>query len=219
MKSRQGAYQRRVSLAAYYAACIVAIGASVAALVACGTTGGRIVNGSTAVPEFFEHLNTCLKAHGIVDPEASAKVADIERTIPALLGAGGIPVPSGVTKPQYEAALRRCGVTNAHVGRVAITNPLVKRKVLSVRSCLANNGFTLPVANFPGPGPVLDTSLIDVDSARWVATAMGCSVAQGLTKVILSMCMGKDGLTGSATGVAFERHLLLLPACLKDDGL
>jgi hypothetical protein len=219
LKSRRGAFQSRVSLVARYAACIVALGASVAALVACGTTGGRTVNGSTAVPEFFEHLNTCLKAHGIANPEASARAADAERMIPALLGTGGIPVPSGVTKPQYEAALRRCGVTNVHVGRVAITNPLVRRKILSVRSCLANNGFTLPAANFPGPGPVLDTNRIDVGSARWGATVMGCSVTQALTKVALSVCMGKDVLSGPATGAHFEDHLLALPACLKKAGL
>lgn len=219
MKSRQGAFQRRVSLVARYAACIVAIGASVAALVACGTTGRRTVNGSTALPEFLSHLNACLKAHDIANLETSARAADVERMIPALLGTGGIPVPSGVTKPQYEAALTRCGVTNVHVGRVAITNPLVRRKILSVRSCLANNGFALPAANFPGPGPVLDTSGIDVGSARWVATAMGCSVTQSLTKATLSACMGKDVLAGRKTGATFEDHLLALPACLKEAGL
>lgn len=219
MKSRRDAFQRRVSLVVRYAACIVAVGASVAALVACGTTGARTVNGATAAPEFFEHLNACLKAHGINNPEASARAADAERMIPALLGTGGIPVPSGVTKSQYEATLRRCGVTNIHVGRVAITNSLVRRKIVSVRACLANNGFTLPAANFPGPGPVLDTSGVDVGSARWVATAMGCSVTQALTKAALSGCIAKDVLTGPATGANFEDHLLALPACLKKAGL
>jgi hypothetical protein len=216
MKSK-GAFRRRVPLVAHYAACIVAVGASVAVLLACGAIGGRTMNGSTAVPEFFKHLNACLKANGIDNPEASARAAEAERTIPALLGTGGIPVPNGVAKPQYEAVLRRCGVTNVRVGRVAITNPLVRRKILSVRSCLANNGFTLPTVNFPGPGPVLDTSGIDVGSARWVATAMGCSVTQALTKVTLGVCMGEDMLAGDATGTNFEDHLLALPACLKKD--
>lgn len=219
MKSNLGTFQGEISIVTRYAACILAVGASVAAFVACGTTDGPTVNGSTVLPEFFEHLNTCLRAHGIANPEASTKAADAERTIPALLGTGGIPVPSGVTKPHYEAVLRQCGMTNIHVGRVAITNSLVRRKILSVRSCLVNNGFTLPAANFPGPGLVLDTSGIDVGSARWVATAMGCSVTQALTKVTLSACMGKDMLAGSATGASFEDRLLALPACLKKSGL
>jgi len=206
-------------MVARYATCIVAVWASVAALVACGTTNGLTVNGATGPAEFFEHLNSCLKRHGIANPEASARDADAERMIPALLGTGGIPVPRGVTKPQYEAALRRCGMTNVHVGRVAITNPLVRRNILSVRACLANNGFTLPAANFPGPGPVLDTSGIDVGSARWVAAAMGCSVTQALTKVTLSVCMGRDVLVGRAAGATFEDHLLTLPSCLKKGGL
>lgn len=219
MKSNWREFQRRMTQTARYATTILAIGASVAAFVACGTTNGRMVNGSTLLPEFFTHLNMCLKAHGVVNPEASARAVDAERTIPALLGTGGIPVPSGVTKPQYEAALRRCGMTNVRVGRTVITNPLVRRKILSVRTCLTNNGFTLPAANFPGPGPVLDTSGINVGSARWVATAMGCSITQALTEVTLSACMSKDVLAGPATGANFEDQLLALPACLKKGGL
>jgi hypothetical protein len=219
MRFRQGTFQRKVSPVARYAACIVVVGTSVATLVACGTLGGRTVNGSTALPDFFKDLNTCLKAHGIAKPETLARAARVEGMIPALFRIGEIPVPKGITKPQYEAALRRCGVTNVHVGRVAITNPLVRRKILSVRSCLADNGFTLPAANFPGPGPILDTSGIDVGSARWVATAMGCSVTQALTKVTLSACMGRDMLAGRATGANFEDHILELPACLKKRGL
>jgi hypothetical protein len=219
MQSRHGEFRRRISLVMRNTACVVAVGASVAALVACGITGGRTVNGSTALPDFFRHLNMCLKAHGIANPEASATAIDAQRTIPALFATVGIPVPSGVTKSQYEGALRRCGVTNVPVGRVAITNPLQRRKILSVRSCLANNSFTLPAANFRGPGPVLDTNGIDVGSARWVATATGCSVTQALTKGTLSACMGKDVLEGRAVGANFEDHLLALPACVKRVGL
>lgn len=218
MKSRQDAL-RRVSPVARYAARIVAVGASAATLVACGTTGGDAVNGSAALPAFFRHLNTCLKAHGIANPETAARGAEAAGMIPALLGAGGTPVPNGATKLQYETALRRCGVTNLHVGRVAITNPLLRRKILSVRACLANNGYALPAASFSGPGSVLDTSRIDISSARWVATAMGCSVTQALTHNTLNVCMGGNVLAGQATGANFEDHLLALPACLKKGGL
>lgn len=183
-------------------------------LVACGTTGGQTVDGSTALPEFFEHLNTCLKSQGIADPESSAKAADVERTIPALLGTAGVPVPNGVTKVQYEAALKRCGV-NVRVGRVSITSPLLEQRIMSLRSCLVNNGFTLPPPDFPGPGPVLETAGIDLGSARWMATAMGCSVTRSLTKASLSGCMGDAVLAGRATGASFEDRLLALPACLK----
>jgi hypothetical protein len=194
---------------------MLVVGASVGALAACGTTGGLTVNGSATPPGFFERLDTCLKAHGIANPETSAKAAEVEHTIPALLGLEGIPLPTGVSESQYEAALRRCGATSVHVRRAAITSSLVKRRILSVRSCLASNGFTLPVANFHGPGPVLNTSAIDARSARWVATSMGCSVTQTLTEPTLNACMGKVVLAGRATGAEFEDHLLALPACLK----
>jgi hypothetical protein len=221
MKSRYdmlGDQIRRGCAVIRCAVCIIAVGVVGALLVACGTTGGQTVNGSTALPEFFEHLNACLKSQGIADPESSAKAADVERTIPALLGAAGVPVPNGVTKVQYEAALKRCGV-NVRVGRVAITSPLLEERIMSLRSCLVNNGFTLPPPDFPGPGPVLETAGIDLGSARWVATAMGCSVTRSLTKATLSGCMGEGVLAGRATGANFEDHLLALPACLKKDEL
>lgn len=178
-----------------------------------------MVNGSAALPEFFEHLNACLKAHGIAHPEASASAADAERSIPALLGVAGIPVPDGVTDAQYEAALKRCGVKNVHVGRIPITSPLLKSRVAWIRSCLAKNGYTLPAPNFIGPGSVLDTTGIDLGSARWRATAMGCSVTQTLTKTTLSKCMGDGVLAGRATGVRYEDRVLALPSCLKKAGL
>ncbi len=217
MKSRSGVLGDQIKSGRAIircAVCIIAVGVVGALLVACGTTGGQNVNGSTALPEFFEHLNACLKSQGIADPESSAKAADVERTVPALLGTAGVPVPNGVTKVRYEAALKRCGM-NVRVGRVAITSPLLEQRIKSLRSCLVNNGFTLPPLDFPGPGPVLETAGVDLGSARWVATAMGCSVTRGLTKATLSGCMGDAVLAGRATGASFEDRLLELPACLK----
>jgi hypothetical protein len=219
MKFRHGAFQEKVSCVARGAGCVAVVGVSVAALAACGATGGRIVSESAAVPEFYGQLNRCLKKQGIANPEAVAKAANVERAIPALLGTEGVLVPSGVTKSHYEGALKRCGVTNVHVGRVPITNPVARRRIVAVNACLANNGFALPAADFSGRGPVLDTSAVDVASARWVATAMGCSVTSALTKAPLVVCMGTDALAGSATGANFEARLLALPACLKKRGL
>jgi hypothetical protein len=217
MKFRWGTYEKGVPVMAR-AVSMMVLGVSVAGLVACGTTGGRVVRGS-ASSEFFDHLNTCLKAHGIVNPEASASAVNVTQMIPALVGTEGIPVPSGITKAQYETALRQCGVANVQVGRTAITNSVVRGKILSVRTCLANNGFTLPAANFSGGGSVLDTSGIDTGSARWRATAMGCSVTENLTQVALRECMGTGALAGRATGGNFEERLLSLPGCLKRGGL
>lgn len=220
MKFRRGTHQvERARFCIRRPASIAAVGTSCLLLGACGITGGRVVNGSAALPEFFGHLNACLKAHGIAHPEASTSAADAERSIPALLGVAGIPVPDGVTNAQYEAALKRCGVTNVHVGRSPITSALVKGRIASIMSCLARNGYTLPAPNFIGSGPVVDTTRIDVGSARWRATAMGCSVTQDLTKAVLSKCMGDGVLAGRATGGLYEERVLALPSCLKKAAL
>lgn len=220
MKSRLGMHQvERACSHIRLGALIAAVGTSCVLLVACGITGGRVVNGSAALPEFFGDLNACLEAHGIAHPEVSTSAVDAERSIPALLGVAGIPVPDGVTNAQYEAALKRCGVTNVHAGRVPITSPLLKSRVASIVSCLAKNGYTLPAPNFIGPGPVVDTTGIDLGSARWRATAMGCSVTRDLTKTVLSKCMGDGVLAGRATGVRYEDRVLALPNCLKKAGL
>lgn len=178
-----------------------------------------MVNGSSLPSEFFGRLDACLKSHGIAHPERSARAADVERTIPALLGTAGIPVPDGSTKAQYEVALRACGVENVQVGRVPITSSILKQRIVSVRLCLSNNGFRLPAPNFAGPGPVLDTTGVDIGSARWVATAMGCSVTRSLTPTALRVCVHSHVLAGRATGVSFENDLLALPRCLKRAGV
>ncbi len=217
MKSRWRRREKRAAVVARTLS-MMAMGVSFAGLMACGTTGVRVVGDGTSMA-FFDHLNTCLKAHGVANPERTARVVNVEHMIPALVGTQGIPVPRGVTKTQYAAALTQCGVTNAQVGPAAITSSVVRGKIRAVRTCLAKNGFTVPAANFSGSGSVLDTSGIDVGSARWMATAMGCSVTDGLTQAALIGCMGTDALTGRATGRKFEDHLLSLPACLKRGGL
>jgi len=196
------------------AGCTTVVGMSCVLLVACGAAGGGTIHGAAVLPAFFSGLNACLEKHGIAHPESSANAVGAEQTIPALVGTAGIPVPRGVAKVQYENALRRCGIEDVHVGRVPVTSSLLKHRIVLLRTCLANNGFALPAPNFSGQGAVLDTEGIDFASARWRATAMGCSVTRTLTKSALSRCMGDSILAGRATGASFEDRFLALPRCL-----
>jgi hypothetical protein len=177
--------------------------------------GDPSVSGSQGLLVFFGHLDACLMQHGISHPEVSANAMEADRTIPALLGAAGVPIPTGVTRDRYEAVLAKCGVAGIHVGRVPITDPILMRRIALLRSCLAGNSFTLAAPDFAGPGPELDTSRVDLGSARWVATAMGCSVTAALTRAMLEKCVTHNVLIGKAKGVSFENSLLNLPSCLK----
>lgn len=183
----------------------------VALLAGCG-----ISSRLKALPVVLSEVHSCLKAHGIAHPnEASAPNAQ-ELAVPDLIGLGGLRVPDGVTRAQFEVALKECGVGYLRVGPQPITSPLLREKVFRLVSCLDRNGFDVRPPNFSGKGPVLDTGAIDVASARWVATAKGCDADSQLTEAELQACMEARGLEGEAkNNTIFELRVLELPRCLK----
>lgn len=179
-------------------------------LSACGITlhtGSEIASGS---------LDNYLKKQGIPRPEDVAPPSGQELAIPGLQDVGGLRVPRGSTKAQFEAALSKCGAGNLHVGPRPITSPMLRQKIREIRTCLAANGFDLPSPTFAGTAPVLDTSHVDIESARWRATAMGCVATSRLRQADLNRCLGAKALKGEAnTNREFQNRIVELPHCLR----
>lgn len=179
---------------------------------ACGVTSRLKTE-----PVVLAALNRCLVKQGIAHPEDIPGPSQDERPLPILIGIRGARVPVGVTRGQFQAAMKKCGAGFVRVAPSAVTDRALQQRVRLAAACLARNGFTLPAPNFPGPGPVLDTSGVDTTSSRWLATVKGClDTKQQLTQGALEKCMGARALEGSAkTNPAFEQSYLGLHRCLR----
>lgn len=183
-------------------------------VVACGTSARNKTE-----PVALTELNRCLVGHGIAHPENTPRPSPQELAVPSLIAIRGLRVPIGVTRTRFEGALKECGAGSLHVAPAPVTSAVLQERIVELRSCLARNEFRLPPPNFPGPGPVLDTSGVDIASARWVATATGCGFTRQLTQATLTKCMGVPALEGAAkTNPAFQRRYLGLARCLRDMG-
>jgi hypothetical protein len=181
-------------------------------VIAVSTLAGAGTTKSSADSEFIR----CLKLHGIAHPEDVPGRSREELAVPGLTGVYGMRVPVGVNRAKFAAAVKKCSNGELHVGRVAVTSPVLQSRILGLTSCLARNGYTLPPPNFPGPGPVIDTSGVNIASARWEATATGCYVDNQLNQAALAKCMSPQALEGVAERNAlFQQQLLELPRCLK----
>jgi hypothetical protein len=210
---RRAAWRQKANRGCRYVLLAAVCLAVATALTACGTSK-RLRTEPVALNE----LNRCLKQHGVPNPEKTQAPSPQELAIPTLISARGARVPVGVDRATFEKALKDCDEGELQVAPAPITSQAMQKRIGALRLCLARNGYTLPAPNFPGPGPVLDTGKVDIESARWAATATGCGVTTELTPTALSACMGgAQALSGSAkTNPAFQRAYLQLAGCLKN---
>jgi hypothetical protein len=90
-------------------------------------------------------------------------------------GAGGAQLPKGVTRAQYEAALKKCGGGNfASRGGARFKSPAFKAALAKFATCLNQNGVKVPAPNTSGTGPVFDTKGINTSSAQFKAAEAKC---------------------------------------------
>ena len=123
----------------------------------------------------FTALRECLQKNGITLPKRTHGARPGGGFVP---GAGGSPqLPSGVTRAQYEAALKKCG-GNGHFARVGaagrLNNPVFKAALTKYGDCLRQNGIKLPAANTSGNGPIFDTKGIDTAGPQFKAASAKC---------------------------------------------
>jgi hypothetical protein len=93
-----------------------------------------------------------------------------------LLGAGvGPQLPKGVTRAQFEAALKKCGAAgglSAATGR--LNAPSIATALVKFATCLRDSGVSVPEPNTSGRGPIFNTSGLDTSSARFKAATAKC---------------------------------------------
>lgn len=125
----------------------------------------------------FTAIRECLQKAGITLPQRTPGSARPAGGFPGGgTGSGGLQLPKGVTRAQYEAALKKCG---GHVfagggGARIANNPVFKAALAKYAECLRQNGVNVPAPNTSGKGPVFDTKGIDTSSPQFKAATVKC---------------------------------------------
>lgn len=177
---------RRKRIRAFLALC--GLGACVA-LAACGSSGSGSSSAgkasSTSANKVgppnssrFAALRSCLQKQGITLPSAPSGATRQPGGPGAGApggGAGGFQLPKGVTRAQFQAALKKCGAGNFPQGRAGGINSASARAALvKYAACLRQNGVNVPAPNTTGKGPVFSTKGIDTSSSKFKAAQSKC---------------------------------------------
>jgi hypothetical protein len=133
---------------------------------ATGTSGaGTHATGAGA--KRFQAVRECLQKAGITLPTPSQQPKAGTRR--GFLGGavGGLRLPKGVTRAQYEAAIKKCG-GGSFAGRGArFRNPAYKAELAKFAACLRANGVNVPAPDTSGNGPIFDTKGVNTASPQF----------------------------------------------------
>jgi hypothetical protein len=130
----------------------------------------------------FTELRECLQKNGVTLP----KFTPGKRPSPGSGGflggsggAGGPQLPKGMTRAQYEAALKKCGGDFGRGGGFRglgsrFSSPAVKEALNKFAACMRENGVNVPTPNTSGKGPVFNTKGLDTSSAKFREAESKC---------------------------------------------
>jgi hypothetical protein len=125
----------------------------------------------------FAAMRACLQKNGVTLP-AFKPGQHGQPQARGRFGAGSAAkLPKGVTRAQYEAALKKCGAGNfagGARGGARFKSPAFKAALAKFATCLRENGVNVPAPNTSGSGPVFDTKGIDTSSAQFKAAEAKC---------------------------------------------
>jgi hypothetical protein len=140
-----------------------------------GATGATGAKGPSSGR--FAAMRECLQKNGVTLP-AFKPGQHGQPQARGPFGAGSAAkLPKGVTRAQYEAALKKCGGGNfagRDRGGARFKSPAVQAALAKFATCLRENGVNVPAPNTSGKGPVFDTKGIDTSSAKFKAAEAKC---------------------------------------------
>jgi hypothetical protein len=129
----------------------------------------------------FAAMRECRQKNGITLPKRTSGSRPGGGFVPGAGAGGGPHLPNGVTRAQYEAALKKCGGGSGHFFRSGaarqLNNPVFKAALTKYGDCLRQNGINLPAPNTSGNGPIFDTKGIDTSSAQFKTASAKCRSA------------------------------------------
>jgi hypothetical protein len=116
-------------------------------------------------------MRACLQRNGVTLPAPTPGQG------PRVLGGpagSGRKLPNGVTREQFQAALKKCGGGDFATGNRRLHSPAYRDALTAYATCMKSNGVKLPTPNTSGKGPVFNSTGIDTNSLRFKAAAAKC---------------------------------------------
>jgi hypothetical protein len=156
-------------------------------LSACGSSGSSSTTTSSSAsastsapgPARFAKVRECLKKHGITLPPIRPGGGPYGP--PGVLRkTTGPRLPKGMTRAQYEAAIKKCGGGSFgrrrfFGGAARLKNPAFRKGLARFSACMRSNGVNLPPPNTSGTGPIFNIKTINTASAKFKAAERKCS--------------------------------------------
>ena len=205
---------RRVSMGTATAAVVLLLASL--GLAACGgstsTSSSTSANAASTSPTGstgstgrgagrFAALRECLAKNGITLPKRTPGQRPRGGTGGFLGGgAGGPQLPAGVSRAQYEAAVKKCGGAAFAGAGGRLSSPAAKQALVKFATCMRDNGVNVPEPNTSG-GPIFNTKGLNTSSAQFKAAETKCrSDLQGT--FARGRAGGPPGAGGGAPGAA-----------------
>jgi hypothetical protein len=135
------------------------------------TTGGAGPTGPRSGR--FAAVRECLAKSGITLPKRAPGTGRPPGTGGFFGGGTGRALPKGVTRAQYEAALKKCGGNLAGRGRF-FNGPARIQALMKFAECMRQNGVNLPAPNTSGNGPIFDTKGLNTSSSAFRTAEAKC---------------------------------------------
>jgi hypothetical protein len=160
------------------------------------TTGSSKQSGTaqTSRSGRFGGLRECLQKDGITLPKPTAGAGGSQGG-GLFLGARG-QLPKGVTRTQYQAALRKCLGGSVPGGQASrgVNSPVLRQGFAKFATCLRQNGVNIPPPNTSGRGPIFSTKGLNTTSPQFRAATAKCrGVLLGAFRGISNAARGTRG--------------------------
>jgi hypothetical protein len=151
--------------------------------------------GKPAGASRFAAFRECLQKNGISLPKFTPGKRPSHPG--GSFGAGTPTLPKGVSKTQYEAAIKKCGGSPGGFGKGARFNsPAIKQALAKFATCMRKNGENVPAPNTSGKGPVFSTKGLNTSSSKFKEAESKCRSDLG------GAFRGRPGGAGGAGGAA-----------------
>ncbi len=169
---------------------------------ATSSTTGAAPNAAGPNAGRFTAMRECLQKNGITLPKRTPGQARPPGA-GGFLGGGSAPtLPQGVTRAQYEAAVKKCGgfARGGFGGGTRATSPRFKEALAKFASCMDENGAKLPAPNSSGKGPIFNTTGINTNSAQFKAADAKCRTVLTSSFRAAPGAAGAPGAPGGSAG-------------------
>jgi hypothetical protein len=167
---------RPAAIALLLLLCVLALAACGGSSTSSSTTSSTAASAATPAGGAgrFAAVRECLQKNGITLPPRPSGQGRPPGAGGLLGGGAGPQLPKGVTRAQYEAALKKCGAGKLGGGGARLNSPAYRQALSKFAACMRENGVSLPAPNTSGNGPVFNTKGLSTTSSQFRSAQSKC---------------------------------------------